>query len=81
MPVMAKSVFTDYDNIRWNTTYCKRCMICVEVCPVDALALTNDMVKELESRCVRCGMCERYCPDMAIQVLPSGQAAKERVNT
>jgi 2-oxoglutarate ferredoxin oxidoreductase subunit delta len=49
--------------------WCKRCNICVEICPKDSLLLTHDAIIEATD-CIRCGLCERYCPDLAIEVLP-----------
>jgi len=49
--------------------WCKRCNICVEICPKDSLILTHDAIIEATD-CIRCGLCERYCPDLAIEVLP-----------
>ena len=60
--------WTDYDKIRWNTDWCKRCHICVEACPHQALALRDDAIIELEG-CDRTGLCQRLCPDMAIEVI------------
>jgi NAD-dependent dihydropyrimidine dehydrogenase PreA subunit len=62
----------DYVNIRWVDDWCKRCNICVEICPKDCLILTHDAIIEIED-CIRCGLCERYCPDMAIAVLPEAR--------
>jgi 2-oxoglutarate ferredoxin oxidoreductase subunit delta len=59
----------DYVNIRWVDEWCKRCNICVEICPKDSLLLTHDAIIEATD-CIRCGLCERYCPDLAIEVLP-----------
>ena len=59
----------DYVNIRWVDEWCKRCNICVELCPKDSLVLTHDAIIEAED-CIRCGLCERYCPDLAIEVIP-----------
>ncbi len=59
----------DFVNIRWVDEWCKRCNICVEICPKDTLVLTHDAIIEAED-CIRCGLCERYCPDFAIEVLP-----------
>jgi 2-oxoglutarate ferredoxin oxidoreductase subunit delta len=59
----------DYVNIRWVDEWCKRCNICVEICPKDSLILTHDAIIEATD-CIRCGLCERYCPDLAIAVLP-----------
>jgi 2-oxoglutarate ferredoxin oxidoreductase subunit delta len=55
-------------NVIWNENYCKRCIICVEVCPVQVLSLEMNEIKEKEG-CVRCYQCERYCPDIAIEVM------------
>jgi ferredoxin len=59
----------DYVNIRWIDEWCKRCNICVEICPKDSLVLTHDAIIEATD-CIRCGLCERFCPDLAIEVLP-----------
>ncbi|MGA2512401.1 MAG: 4Fe-4S binding protein [Candidatus Limnocylindrales bacterium] len=59
----------DFANIRWVDEWCKRCNICVEICPKDSLILTHDAIIEATD-CIRCGLCERYCPDLAIEVLP-----------
>jgi 2-oxoglutarate ferredoxin oxidoreductase subunit delta len=64
----------DYVNIRWVDDWCKRCNICVEICPKDSLVLTHDAILEVED-CIRCGLCERYCPDLAIEVLPEAAPA------
>ncbi len=63
----------DYVNIRWVDDWCKRCNICIEICPKDSLVLTHDAIIEVED-CIRCGLCERYCPDLAIEVLPEATA-------
>ena len=59
----------DFVNIRWVDEWCKRCNICVEICPKDSLVLTHDAIIEATD-CIRCGLCERFCPDLAIEVLP-----------
>jgi 2-oxoglutarate ferredoxin oxidoreductase subunit delta len=64
----------DFVNIRWVDEWCKRCNICVEICPKDSLVLTHDAIIEATD-CIRCGLCERYCPDLAIEVLPKRDAA------
>jgi 2-oxoglutarate ferredoxin oxidoreductase subunit delta len=55
-------------NVVWNEVYCKRCYICVEVCPVQVLFLEKEEIVEKEG-CIRCYQCERYCPDLAIEVM------------
>ncbi len=64
----------DYVNIRWIDEWCKRCNICVEICPKDTLVLTHDAIIEAVD-CIRCGLCERYCPDLAIEVIPQRSVA------
>jgi 2-oxoglutarate ferredoxin oxidoreductase subunit delta len=63
----------DFVNIRWVDEWCKRCNICVEICPKDSLILTHDAIIEATD-CIRCGLCERFCPDLAIEVLPKRDA-------
>jgi NAD-dependent dihydropyrimidine dehydrogenase PreA subunit len=67
--------WVDYANISWNPVFCKRCDICVEICPKDTLVLRNDAIIE-EDNCILCGLCERYCPDLAIEMIPSAVAAR-----
>ena len=59
----------EYDNIRWNADWCKRCYICVEACPRQALELKDDAIIEIEGRGDRSGLCQRLCPDLAIEVI------------
>ena len=68
--------WVDYSNISWNPVFCKRCDICVDICPKDTLVLRNDAIIE-EQNCILCGLCERYCPDLAIEMIPSAVAAYE----
>jgi 2-oxoglutarate ferredoxin oxidoreductase subunit delta len=65
----------EYVNIRWVDDWCKRCNICVEICPKDSLVLTHDAIIEVED-CIRCGLCERYCPDLAIEMLPEAAVVR-----
>jgi 2-oxoglutarate ferredoxin oxidoreductase subunit delta len=58
-------------NVVWNEDYCKRCILCVEVCPVQVLSLEMDEIVEKDG-CIRCYQCERYCPDIAIEVMDQG---------
>jgi len=48
---------------------CTGCGICVERCPVDAIALADNgtAVRE-EKYCIGCGICARFCPEGAISL-------------
>jgi 2-oxoglutarate ferredoxin oxidoreductase subunit delta len=72
--VHLEPTIVDYVNIRWVDEWCKRCNICVEICPKDSLLLTHDAIIEATD-CICCGLCERYCPDLAIEVLPKRDGA------
>ena len=55
---------------RYHADDCIGCGACKEVCPADAIDLTDEMSKEKPVRklvqhldtCIQCGQCERYCP-------------------
>ena len=66
--------WVNYSNISWNPVFCKRCDICVEICPKATLVLRNDAIIE-EENCILCGLCERYCPDLAIEMIPEAVVA------
>jgi 2-oxoglutarate ferredoxin oxidoreductase subunit delta len=68
--------WVDYANISWNPVFCKRCDICVDICPKGTLVLRNDAIIE-EENCILCGLCERYCPDLAIEMIPAAVTAHE----
>jgi 2-oxoglutarate ferredoxin oxidoreductase subunit delta len=59
-----------------NEDYCKSCELCVSVCPVHVLAISNRLnahgyhpVELLdEEKCTSCTACARMCPEAAIEV-------------
>ena len=57
--------------------FCKKCSICIEFCPRQALSAGEDGVPVLSApeKCNQCGLCEMYCPDFAIKVLPKEKKA------
>lgn len=51
-----------------NQEKCKKCLSCVEVCPIKACALReNGNVEIDENVCLGCGCCAAACPNQAIE--------------
>jgi len=47
---------------------CTGCSLCVEECPVGAIALSADDFAEIdEAKCIRCGRCHDVCPQEAVR--------------
>ena len=51
-----------------NNKKCLKCGACVGVCPVLALELKQDGIKNNPDKCTLCGICEKVCPVKAIKV-------------
>lgn len=45
---------------------CNGCEVCLQVCPVNAIILENDLVA-IQDTCTDCGMCIDACPEGAIK--------------
>ncbi len=64
------------NKVNIEEDFCKACELCVAVCPVHVLALSNRLNSlgyhpvELvdEDGCISCTFCARICPDAAIEV-------------
>ncbi|MCL4458434.1 MAG: 4Fe-4S binding protein [Chloroflexi bacterium] len=60
----------DTVSILINNDWCKRCGICVAICPRGVFVAATDglpLVKQPEA-CTKCQLCELICPDFAIQI-------------
>lgn len=53
-----------------NPNWCKRCGICIEVCPVEVFKQGEHhiQVKNLDN-CIGCENCELSCPDYVLKVV------------
>jgi len=49
---------------------CSGCGDCVEICPMDALAMGDDVVALDSDRCIGCGLCISRCPTGALKLEP-----------
>lgn len=54
-----------------NQGYCKKCGICISICPADVYTAGADGSPQVvePDRCIWCERCEIYCPDFAIELL------------
>ena len=48
---------------------CKRCGICVKVCPTDAISMTSKGIATDKEKCILCMACTHVCPEHA-RILP-----------
>jgi NAD-dependent dihydropyrimidine dehydrogenase PreA subunit len=45
-----------------DTTKCVGCCGCIDICPVIAIAMINDVVIVDQDICTQCGICIKVCP-------------------
>jgi len=45
---------------------CKRCGICVEACPPQAMVISENELQIDYKRCIRCFCCQELCPHGAL---------------
>jgi len=64
-------------SVRFQSDHCKGCGLCVSVCPLDLLTLSEEQVNlkgylpakvKRRSQCKGCGFCANMCPDSVISV-------------
>ena len=63
----------DGQKIWVDSARCTGCGVCVEVCPVGAIALENGKARLDEAACTGCGACVDVCPEGAIQPVIQGE--------
>lgn len=61
---------TNLSPLRLNLERCKRCGVCVELCPRQVFTTSDEGYPDPANidRCNRCELCELWCPDYAIEV-------------
>jgi 2-oxoglutarate ferredoxin oxidoreductase subunit delta len=74
-------------KVRVLSEYCKGCGLCVSVCPVEALEL-SDALNALavypprhraDVRCTGCLACALICPDAAIEIIEVEETSESQV--
>jgi dihydromethanopterin reductase (acceptor) len=55
------------DEMRIVREKCKKCLECIDVCPVNAIFQNNGVVEIRKSECLECGCCASSCPNKAIE--------------
>lgn len=63
-----------------NRKWCKKCGICVAMCPQEALDNDTEGYPFLArpEKCNQCGQCEWICPDFAVEVIKDKVNKKQR---
>jgi len=61
---------TKVSSILLHRQRCKRCGVCVELCPRQVFVSDEDGYPKLTNvaQCSYCRLCELWCPDYAIEV-------------
>lgn len=76
LTIMPNNVSKLFKSILWYkpviTEECKRCDICLESCPVDAILKDAQGVLKIDDKlCIRCLCCHEFCPHQAIEIKKS----------
>ena len=73
-PLDVEKFTTPHGEVHIIPARCKGCGLCVEYCPRDVLAISDDMnekgyhppIAVHPERCVVCRLCELLCPEFCI---------------
>jgi Fe-S-cluster-containing hydrogenase component 2 len=63
----------DRQTVWVDVARCTGCGVCVEVCPVEAIALVDGKARIDEETCTGCRACVDACPEEAIQPVVQGE--------
>jgi len=55
-------------EIKVNKKKCKKCLVCIKACPVNAISLVNNEIKINRKKCILCYCCQELCPEKAITI-------------
>lgn len=70
-------------HVTINAEGCKACLLCIEFCPRESLALADDLNRRgvhpvaqvAPERCTGCRICALMCPHVCIEVYKNGAPA------
>jgi Pyruvate/2-oxoacid:ferredoxin oxidoreductase delta subunit len=51
---------------------CTGCETCVDMCPMEAISIEEDIARVNEDKCIGCGVCAHHCPSEAISMQRTG---------
>jgi uncharacterized protein (DUF362 family)/Pyruvate/2-oxoacid:ferredoxin oxidoreductase delta subunit len=63
---LVKNIVSGFQNVRPfidNSSNCKRCMICKNSCPTDAIKVSKNNVIIAKNKCISCFCCRELCPE------------------
>ncbi len=46
---------------------CVGCGVCIDECPVEAIAMVDETARINDQECIRCGRCHDVCPEEAVR--------------
>ena len=56
-------------QVHWLGSRCIMCRTCIDICPENALALTDEGIEVNRELCTGCGRCAEECPSTAMELL------------
>ncbi len=84
-PLDVDKFTTPHGDVHIISARCKGCKLCVEYCPRDVLAVSDEMnekgyhppIAVAPERCVVCRLCELLCPEFCIYTVKAEEEAEE----
>ncbi len=64
-----------------DSASCVACLACVRVCPTEAVAVEEPLVRIVDEACIRCGLCVNRCPPAALSMTHAGVARPQEVSS